>query len=124
MNAYTRKVDNTTITTSMGHQFLWKIEGLWLDLKVGNVFTRFGVGYGAGIDVGRPINLGNWSSSMFFDNTMQFGGIFKPKDGEKHDTSMLFFSTILYVLPFWNVGLFCYWILIASYVPWRSCTLN
>ncbi|KAL7617442.1 hypothetical protein Lser_V15G02116 [Lactuca serriola] len=58
-------------------------------LKVGKVFTGFGVGCGAGIGVGRPINLGNCSSSMLLNNTMKFGGIFKPKEGENHDTSAI-----------------------------------
>ncbi|XP_023766622.1 uncharacterized protein LOC111915184 isoform X1 [Lactuca sativa] len=58
-------------------------------LKVGKVFTGFGVGCGAGIGVGRPINLGNCSSSMLLNNTMKFGGIFKPTEGENHDTSAI-----------------------------------
>ncbi|KAK9071797.1 hypothetical protein SSX86_008226 [Deinandra increscens subsp. villosa] len=49
-------------------------------LKVGQVFTGFGVGCGLGIGVGRPINLAS---------KMKFGGIFKPNndDGKTHDAA-------------------------------------
>lgn len=39
-------------------------------LKVGQVFTGFGVGCGVGIGVGRPINLGTLSQPLFIDSTL------------------------------------------------------
>jgi hypothetical protein len=41
-----------------------KIEGIGIEnpftLKVGQVFTGFGIGCGVGIGVGRPLNLGTF----------------------------------------------------------------
>lgn len=39
-------------------------------LKVGQVFTGFGVGCGVGIGVGRPINLGTLSQFLSIDSIL------------------------------------------------------
>ncbi|XP_018507809.2 uncharacterized protein LOC103966906 isoform X2 [Pyrus x bretschneideri] len=65
-------------------------------LKLGQVFTGFGVGCGVGIGVGRPINLGTLSLSDTYSFSlksnfiwkMDLGRLFKPKNGETHQTQV------------------------------------
>lgn len=46
-------------------------------LKVGQVFTGFGIGCGVGIGVGRPINMGNFPSRyLLFLSTSFFSSEF------------------------------------------------
>lgn len=58
-------------------------------LKVGQVFTGFGIGCGVGIGVGRPLNLGTFSLIIIIITTftcvgkqMDLGRFFKPKTGD------------------------------------------
>ncbi|CAN0908376.1 hypothetical protein LINGRAHAP2_LOCUS25253 [Linum grandiflorum] len=54
-------------------------------LKVGQVFTGFGIGCGVGIGHGRPINLGTpLLCFLCFIFAMNLGDLFKPKHGETH----------------------------------------
>lgn len=60
-------------------------------LKVGQVFTGFGIGCGVGIGVGRPLNLGTTFpysfSSNFTFTIMDFGkNFFKPKTPQNSPT--------------------------------------
>ena len=69
-------------------------------LKVGQVFTGFGIGCGVGIGVGRPLNLGIIPSlslslsvclslSLKSLRKMDLGGFFKPKDGQNQSATKI-----------------------------------
>lgn len=64
-------------------------------LKVGQVFTGFGIGCGIGIGVGRPINLGLSQLFIFvlLFSIMDFRVLFGSKDGKtKKNSSEVFHS--------------------------------
>jgi hypothetical protein len=69
-------------------------------LKVGQVFTGFGIGCGVGIGVGRPLNLGIFLlfSSNFF-HIMDFGkNFFKPKTPQNSTAQKPCISLFIYLL--------------------------
>lgn len=67
-------------------------------LKVGQVFTGFGLGCGIGIGVGRPINLGTLlfhfhilgsEKNTNYLGNMDLGKLFKPNNLKPHSQSVL-----------------------------------
>lgn len=80
-------------------------------LKVGQVFTGFGVGCGLGIGVGRPINLGTFSLLFSFHIlVMDFGTLFKRKNGDNpHQLppqKPCKFPNLCYIMLNWKQ---CFW---------------
>lgn len=91
-------------------------------LKVGQVFTGFGIGCGVGIGVGRPINIGtvfNLSSieqaflclsyAFVVIENMDLGNLFKPKNNSAAKKPCIyfilffsiFFEVVISFLGFW-----------------------
>lgn len=102
-------------------------------LKVGQVFTGFGIGCGVGIGVGRPLNLGILSFSSKFTHIMDFKSFFKPKTDQNapthtslHKPCITFFLLSLKIIDwlilieqhYWNyiilVKLLCYDIFVGA----------
>lgn len=82
-------------------------------LKVGQVFTGFGIGCGIGIGVGRPLNLGRLFLFLYHSH-MDFRRFFKPKTGQ---TSLNNPCIYLFIFPISHLRLLKLLIFEPYFIP-------